>query len=89
MKFLLVILFAGIVNLSLSCITFLTGHPMAPSTQGVNVASLTFSAAASAILSVFVYFTKVFFQQKINRETKRSEVLETPGKQLLDYNTIQ
>ena len=89
MKILSVLLFASIVDLSLSCITFLTGDPMAPNTQGVNVASLTFSAAASAILSVFVYFAKVFFQQKINRETKKSEVLETPGKQLPDYNTIQ
>ena len=62
---------------------------MAPNTQGVNVASLMFSAAASAILSVFVYFAKVFYQQKINRETNRSEVLETPGKQLLAYNTIK
>ena len=91
MKLLLVILFATIVNLSLLCIRILTKNPMAPSTQGVNVASLTFSAAASTILelSVFVYFAKVFFQQKINRETKRSEVFETPGKQLPDYNTIQ
>jgi hypothetical protein len=82
-------MFAGIVDLSLSCIKSLTGDPMAPNTQGVNVASFMFSATASAILSVFVYFAKVFFQQKINGETNKSGEIETPGKQLLDYNTIQ
>ena len=39
-KVLPVISFVGIANASLWCITSLTGDPMAPSTQGVNVASL-------------------------------------------------
>jgi hypothetical protein len=47
---------------------------MAPNSLGVNTDSIVFSAASSAIFSVFVYFLKVIVHQKISRELKVPEM---------------
>ena len=46
----------------------------APNTHGVNVAGIIFSFASSTILSTFVYFVKMYIQQKIRGEMNLPEL---------------
>ena len=46
----------------------------APNTHGVNVVGIIFSFASSTILSTFVYFVKMYIQQKIRGEINLPEL---------------
>ena len=46
----------------------------APNTHGVNVVGIIFSLASSTILSTFVYFVKMYVQQKIRGEMNLPEL---------------
>ena len=70
----LIVMIILIVNCSFLCLEVLRGSAMAPNSLGVNTDSIVFSAASSAIFSVFVYFLKVIVHQKISRELKVPEM---------------
>ena len=73
-KFFVAISFSIIASMVLYFILRLSKHPVVPDTHGVNVASIAFSLASSAILSTFVYFVKTFVQQTIKGEMNVPEL---------------
>ena len=73
-KFFVAFSFSMIASMALYFIVLLSRHPVVPDTHGVNVASIVFSLASSAILSTFVYFVKTFVQQTIKGEMNVPEL---------------
>ena len=69
-KVLLVAILCLVVLIALWFIRRVNVNPMVPQPQGVNMPSVIFSFASSVILSLFVYFVKIFVQHRIKGDMK-------------------
>ena len=69
-KALLAAILSLVVLIALWFIRRVSVSPMVPQPQGVNMPSVIFSFASSVILSLFVYFVKIFVQHRINGDMK-------------------
>ena len=82
-KLSLAVIWSLTADMSLYLLTELYGSLEAPNTHGVNVVGAIFSFASSAILSTFIYFMKMYVQQKI-----RGEMISPELQPLVQYRCI-
>ena len=61
-------------DMLLYLLTEMYGSSEAPNTHGVNVVGIIFSLASSTILSMFIYFLKMYVEQKIRGEMNKPEL---------------